>query len=87
MEDLVNQLVSVLMGLSVKYPIVMSVVLLVGVLRAINKPLFALARAFADATKSELDNKLIDDVEKSKIYKGVCFVLDWLGSVKLPGTK
>lgn len=66
-----------------KYPIVIAILSAIGILRAINKPLFALARSFVAATESKSDDVVLDKIEQSKAYKGLCFVLDWLLSVKL----
>ncbi|HND36777.1 MAG TPA: hypothetical protein PKZ49_09195 [Nitrosomonas sp.] len=66
-----------------KYPAISSILMVIGILRMINKPLFAILKAVADATPSEADNKLLDAAEKSAVYKGFVFVVDWLASVKL----
>jgi len=77
MEDLIIKL-------SVNYPEAIAVLSLIGVLRAINKPLFALLRAYAAATKTLRDDEFLIEVEKSKAYQYFVFVLDYLTSVKLP---
>lgn len=80
MEQVLMQLLA---GFIAKYPIGASILLIVGVLRAVNKPLFALLHAFVDTTESKKDDELLAKAESSKLYKGVAFVLDWLGSIKL----
>lgn len=56
----------------------------VGTLRLIMKPIMVALRAIADATPSAADNEVLDNVEKSKVYSTVIFILDWLVSIKLP---
>lgn len=65
------------------YPIVMTIFIVLGVLRAVNKPLFALWRSYVSATPQKSDDELLDTVERSKIVKALLFVLDWTASVKV----
>jgi len=67
-----------------KYPIAAQVFMIMGVLRAINKPLFALLQSYVDATASKSDNELLAKIMASKVYKYLNFILDWSTSVKLP---
>lgn len=70
-----------------KYPMLVQVIMIIGVLRVVNKPLFTFLHAFAAATPSKVDDKIVGEIEQSKIYKMVSYVFDWFGSVKLPGQK
>jgi hypothetical protein len=65
-------------------PMLTSLFVVVGVLRVVNKPLFAFLHTLVDATPTDVDNKVLNEVEQSKLYTTVTFVLDWLGSIKLP---
>jgi hypothetical protein len=65
-----------------KYPVLVSALLVMGVLRAVNKPLFSLLRTFVISTPNKTDDKVLDEVEASKVYKTVVYVLDWVASVK-----
>lgn len=67
-----------------KYPIMAQVFVVIGVMRAINKPLFALVQAYVDSTASKSDNELLAKIMGSSIYKYLCFLLDWSTSVKMP---
>lgn len=67
-----------------KYPIMAQVFVVIGVMRAINKPLFALLQSYVDATASKADNELLAKIMGSKIYGYFCFLLDWSTSVKMP---
>jgi len=81
MEELLYNLLAI--GVE-KYPILTSIFLVIGVLRAINKPLFVFLRAYVLATPSTSDDAILDSVEKSQVYKAISFVLDWTTSIKLP---
>lgn len=67
-----------------QYPVVAGIFIVMGILRAIMKPLFALFHAYVDATvDNQADNALLAKIEDSSIFKGIVFVLDYLFSVKL----
>jgi hypothetical protein len=80
-------IIQMILGFVSKYPIVATILMVMGVLRAVNKPLFALVRAFVASTPSAKDDAILDKVEQSKIKKSIEFALDYLASVKLPGAK
>lgn len=73
-----------ILGFAQQYPIVASIVFVMGLARLVNKPIFAIAHSIVEATPSDSDDKVLAEVEASKIYKGVSFVLDYVGSIKLP---
>jgi hypothetical protein len=56
---------------------------IVGFLRLVNKPLFALLHSYVKSTSSEDDDKKLEGFMNSSQYKLFCFVLDWVTSVKL----
>lgn len=66
-----------------KYPVVITVLSVIGGLRLILKPLFALAHAVADVVPGDKDDAAIKAVEDSKVMKGFLFAIDWIASVKL----
>lgn len=70
--------------LAQKFPLVLGVLAGVGVLRAVNKPLFMALKSIASATPTQKDDKILEDIERSNLYKFISFVLDWFASVKLP---
>jgi hypothetical protein len=76
--------VVILQALVDKHPILVSILLVMGTLRAVLKPLMALAHAYAASTKSAKDDELVAKVEASKPYKLLSFVLDYVASIKLP---
>lgn len=73
--------------LAQKYPIVIAVLAGMGLSRSIFKAVFAGAKLLAAATPTQKDDKIIEDVEVSKTYQFIMFVVDYLLSIKLPGQK
>ena len=78
---------SFLYALFSQYPVMTTIFAVIGVLRTVNKPLFMLLKAFASATETKRDDEIIVEVESSKVYRAVSFVLDWTLSVKIPPKK
>lgn len=68
-----------------KYPQVGTVLMIVGTLRLIFKPLTTFLHQVVDATPTVRDNEILDRIEKSKAFKVVAWALDYFASVKLPG--
>ena len=85
--DLTDIILKLITEMAAQHPWIMTFFFVVGVLRAINKPLFALAHKFVEQTPSPKDDEVLRDVELSNIYKAVSFFLDWSMSVKLPQEK
>ncbi len=67
-----------------RFPNLSAILLVIGVLRAVNKPLLAFLRSYVLATPGTADDQILDSVEQSKLYKGISFFLDWTASIKLP---
>jgi len=65
-----------------KYPVLGSIVAVVGLIRIIVKPVMVALKSIVESTESPKDNELLVKVETSKVYKAVMFLLDYLGSVK-----
>lgn len=76
-------IVGFLQGAAEKMPWILSILAIMGTCRVVLKPLFAFLHTAADATETDKDNKALEKIEGSKIYKGFAFVLDWLFSWKL----
>jgi hypothetical protein len=73
-----------LMELLLQYPTVMKVVMLVGTLRLVLKPIMVAVESIVLSTPTLSDDSLLAKVKANPIYKVLVFVVDWLGSVKLP---
>ena len=76
-------LLGLLPNLLKDHPSILAALALIGGLRLIFKPVFALAHAVAEAIPGDKDNKFVDSVEQSKAVKAILFVLDWIASVKV----
>ncbi|OQB05738.1 MAG: hypothetical protein BWY19_00763 [bacterium ADurb.Bin212] len=77
-----------LLGLIEKYPGAAYTLMVIGSLRVINKPLFSMLKQLVDYTAwTEKDNALLQKIIDSKAYKYVSYVLDYLGSFKVPQKK
>lgn len=76
-------IIAIVQGFVNQYPILASIIMIMGILRAINKPIFAVLHAYVLATPSANDDKILDNVEQSKIYTSLAFALDWVSSIKL----
>lgn len=78
------EILSQILGYLVEqHPEAITFFLVLGVLRSINKPLFALIHAYVEATPNKEDDQKLEQIESSKTYKTFCFVLDYLTSVKI----
>jgi hypothetical protein len=88
MELLLEGLRSILELYAAKLPDwLLSLLLVVGSLRVLFKPLLALAYAVVSITPSEKDDELVKKIENSKVLKALVFVIDWFASIKLPKKK
>jgi len=59
-----------------------AVIAYIGSARAFIKPLMSVARAYVDFTKSDKDNKKLDELEKGNTLKSILYAIDWLTSIK-----
>ncbi len=62
----------------------LQIVVIIGSLRLLLKPLQGVFQVIVDLTPSQKDNEVFAKVLESKPYKIVAYVLDWLGSIKVP---
>lgn len=78
-----ESLIQAISGFVAQYPVMASILVVIGGLRVVFKPIFTVLHAYVEYTSSPTDNVLLDTVEKSSIYKGVSWLLDFFGSIKL----
>lgn len=76
-----------LIELATKYQVIMTICIVVGIFRLVFKPLVAIIKAVVVYTPSPKDDVIVAQVEASKVYKTVLWVIDYLLSIKLPGQK
>lgn len=82
-EVIVQRLVEFAQG----YPIAMAILVLMGVFRAIFKPIMMVAEKYVAATPSKSDNEKLQKFKESSIYKALGLASDYLMSIKLPQDK
>lgn len=67
-----------------KYPALLNVILVMGTARMIFKPLMVFIQEVVNVTPSTKDNEIFEAIKANPIYKGFAFLLDYVGSIKLP---
>lgn len=73
-----------LLDLVGKYPVIATVIAIVGILRIVIKPLVSIMENVAAATETKADDVVVEKVKTSAIYKGLVWLIDYVASVKLP---
>jgi hypothetical protein len=63
--------------------ILVQIISIVGTLRIFIKPLMSVLEAYVLFTPKESDNAKLEEFKNGKIYKGLVYVLDWFGSIKI----
>ena len=66
-----------------KYPVALSLLAIVGLIRMVVKPLMTFLGELVIIIPGKKDDELLNKLEHSKIFKGFLFVLDYLGSIKV----
>jgi hypothetical protein len=77
MQDLIAQLLAA-------HPALAVVITVLTVLRAVLKPLMTMLEAGVTATGNQKAKDILNQVETSKLYNALSFVLDYTASFKLP---
>lgn len=78
-----DNLLKFIVDFAAKHPMFSMILMVIGFLRLINKPLFGLLRMVVGATSTKKDDEILSAVEESKFYKMLTYALDWFGSIKL----
>lgn len=76
MQDILNYLIT-------HFPIVTSILTLLGVIRLVIKPLMSILHNAFDYTGNPKYIAFADKVEENKYYKAVVWALDYLFSIKV----
>lgn len=63
-----------------------AVLMLMGTARSLLKPIMTALHEIVKVTPTQYDDNLLASWENSKGYTALCWVLDFLASVKLPAT-
>lgn len=60
------------------------IISIIGSLRLIIKPIMGVIEAYVSITPTKNDDLLPAKIKENKVYKTIVYVLDWIGSLKLP---
>lgn len=82
--DLSALLISILTVAITKFPILSSVFMVMGVMRAAFKPLMSLIETVVAATPTKADDEVLTEVKASKVYTSIVWLVDYFASVKIP---
>ena len=74
----------ILESLAGKYGVLAQILMIMGLARLCMKPLMTSLGEIVKITPSEKDDAFLNKVLASQWYKGICFVLDFVLSIKLP---
>jgi hypothetical protein len=86
-ENMATELMEAIQKAIIEYPTIRTIVTTMVIMRLVNKPLFALLEKIAEKTESKKDNELLEKIKGHKAYKILSFLLDYIGSIKLPKSK
>lgn len=70
-----------------QYPGLTSAFVIIGLLRAVFKPIFSVAQAYVKETADPDDDKKLAKFMESKPYKAMAWLLDYTASIKVPVKK
>ena len=85
-DGVATVLTPIIQALGTKFGWLVAVIAWVGTLRLLVKPVFEILHTIAAKTQTTKDDEFIANLEQSKAFKTVLFILDWLTSVKLVNT-
>lgn len=83
MEDLLILLKPLIELYAGKSGTLVQVILFIGSLRILIKPLMSLLEAYVTVSGSSRDDKLPSQIKEKKWYKTLVYLLDWFGSIKV----
>lgn len=83
-NEIIEAIVAFILNWANQYPTVAAVIMVIGTLRLLMKPLFTFLNEVVLITPGQWDNELLQKVETSKVYKTILWILDWFASVKIP---
>lgn len=72
-----------IVALAAKYPLLVTIFSVIGLARAIFKPVMAVVETRVKESESTSDDELLAKVESSRWWKVFTFILDWGASVKV----
>ena len=73
---------TIVADLAVKYPILTTALMILGLLRLIIKPVMAAVTAHVQSTPDTTDDERLARTERSWWFRSLLFILDWGASIK-----
>lgn len=70
-------------SLADKFPVITTILMVMGTLRAIAKPLSTFVHEVVKATPTAKDDEFVAKIEASKVYSSLHWALDYFTSIKL----
>lgn len=74
---------ALIIELAQQHPHVMSVVVIIGVLRAVFKPLQLVVDKYVEATPDKADDSKWAQAKQSKVFKFIAWLVDYTASIKI----
>lgn len=84
MEALQTESTGLLLLMVQKYPLVSTILFVMGALRTVIKPFMVFYEKHVAETPETTDDEKLAGIKSAKWYKALSFVLDYTASVKLP---
>lgn len=84
MQELIMQFI---MWALAKHPAFATLIVMMGTLRLVFKPIMTAINEVVGLTETKVDDEYLKKVLSSKYYKAICWLIDFLASVKLPQAK
>ncbi len=86
LDGIVTAIIQQILAWANQYPTVATIIMIIGTLRLIMKPLMSFLHQLVAITPGTGDDQLLDEVEHSQIYTTFMYILDWFASIKPPPT-
>ncbi len=83
MESVLEFIIPLIQSMSVKYPVIVSIIAVMGTLRIIFKPIMSVLHAYVESTETLKDDEKLAKAEASKYYKAIAWLVDFFASYKL----
>lgn len=84
---MIESIIPFVLSLVDKYPASATVFMVIGVLRAVFKPIMTVLAAYVEATPTQADDEWLAKLQENKFYKYFAWFVDYAASIKLPGQK
>jgi hypothetical protein len=77
-----EQVLAFILACAAKYPAAATVIFFMGTARLFMKPIVTCIKAIVELTETKKDDEKVAQIEASKAYKTIVFILDYILSVK-----